>query len=175
MATREELLLFADVFEYPTAALWDQLRRATTVQASALGDFAAFLARERVVSAQEVYTNTFDLDPVCCPYVAFHLFGESFKRGALMAKLRETYAEHGFAASATELPDHLSTMLRFAAACEDSELAQEMLNELVLPALRTMTAGFTNESNPYREGLRALMAALDQQPAANLAGGVHDV
>lgn len=177
MAPQRTLALFADLLEYPTLLLAEQVRclQGELPPQSTLADFGAFVEREPLVRAQELYTTTFDLNPVCCPYVGYHLFGESFKRGALMAKLRETYAQHGFVSNVTELPDHLSTLLRFAATCEDPDLAQEVVTELVLPGLRTMAATLASESNPYTDVLRTLLDTLDPQPASTLAGGSLDV
>lgn len=177
MIPQRRLALFGDILEYPTARLAEQvmcLQSALSAE-SPFANFGAFVEREELVRVQELYTSTFDLNPACCPYIAYHLFGESFKRGALMAKLRETYTEHGFASNLTELPDHLATLLRFVAACADEELAQEILTELVLPALRTMAAAFASGSNPYGDVLRSLLDTLDPQLAPILAGGSLDV
>ncbi len=172
---REDLLLFAHLLEYPAAALPQQLRRLRPADDARLHKFAAFVEREPLVRLQELYTTTFDLNPVCCPYVGYHLFGESFKRGALMAKLRETYAANEFAANLAELPDHLSTILHFAAACEDTEFVRELTADLVVPALRTMVAGFENGQNPYEDVLRTLLTMLDSQLACAPMGGALDV
>ena len=175
MAEREDLLLFAHLLEYPTAALPQQLRRLRLAHGARLDEFAAFVEREPLVRVRELYTTTFDLSPVCCPYVGYHLFGESFKRGALMAKLRETYAANDFAANLAELPDHLSVILLFAAACEDAEFVREITAELVVPALRTMVAGFESGQNPYEDVLRTLLTMLDSQLACASMGGALDV
>jgi hypothetical protein len=61
---------------------------------------------------RRVVHNTFDMQPVCYPYVGYQLFGESYKRGAFMAQLNEAYHAIGYSAG-QELPDHLPVILRF--------------------------------------------------------------
>lgn len=177
MAGRAALLLFAELLEYPDATLSNHVRclRDALGQEPELESFAAFVESESLTRVQELYTTTFDLNPVCCPYIAFHLFGESFKRGALMAKLREAYQEHRFSTDTAELPDHLSVVLRFVATCADAELSKEIVSDLAVPALRTMAGAFAGESNPYGGVLRALLATLARPSAPALAKGVLDV
>ncbi len=71
---------------------------------------------------EEIYTSTFDMQPVCYPYIGYQLFGESYKRGAFMAQLNhafsETYGEANGEATfsaGNELPDHVAVVLRFLA------------------------------------------------------------
>ncbi len=157
---------FADLLTYPGADLAAAARRCAALLAAAEPEAAAAVARfgtwaEATPSGrlEEVYTNTFDLQPVCCPYVGYHLFGESYKRGAFMVKLKEEYRRHGFDAG-NELPDHLCVVLRFLALVTDEALGKDLIAECVMPSLAKMVAGFGASANPYTELLRALLSLL---------------
>lgn len=156
---RQTLACFADLLEYPT-----QLPVAGTQEGAAaravLAQFAESAAALGLRRLQEVYTSTFDLQPTCCLYVGYHLFGDSYKRATMLAKLSEEYRRHGFAAGA-ELPDHLAVMLRFVAVTADQTLAHDLAQECLVPALGAMARAFVDSDNPYGHVLRALLAFLD--------------
>jgi nitrate reductase molybdenum cofactor assembly chaperone NarJ/NarW len=122
--------LFAEVLGYPTSSLPDQVKEClsllTSVKRAALpmlGEFRAFLEVTPLDRMEEVYTRTFDLQGICHPYVGYHLFGNDSKRGMFMAGLKEHYEICEFS-SGNELPDHLSTMLRFKGTLRDLRVLQ---------------------------------------------------
>jgi nitrate reductase delta subunit len=104
---------------------------------------------------RELHTRTFDLAPICVPYLTVHLFGEeSFKRAGLMSGLTEAYRAAAFESNG-ELPDHLALVLRFA-PCMDPEEWNDLVQFVLKPALKSMAAPLTNAENPYRHLLTAL-------------------
>ena len=108
--------------------------------------FRAFLEGTAPASLEEVYSGFFDLNPLCHPYVGYHLFGETYKRSVFLLELKQRYHSLGFAFDPAELPDRLSVMLRFLAACRDDALRNELIDDAVLPALGRMgAAGKANQ------------------------------
>lgn len=162
--------LFAELLEYPTSLMTRQteqlLGHLQTVNAEAAERLQKFsrasesLPLERM---KELFTTTFDMQPVCYPYVGFHLFGESYKRGAFMAQLNEAYHARGYSAE-LELPDHLSVILRFIGLDVEnlqSEFCQTLISNGVMPALEKMLKTFGAESeNLYAGLLSALQSFL---------------
>jgi nitrate reductase delta subunit len=120
---------------------------------------------------RELYTTTFDMQPVCYPYVGYHLFGESYKRGAFMAQLNEAYHAHGYSAG-QELPDHLSVILRFLGLDAENhrdDFCKALINDGVNPALEKMLKVFDAQSeNPYFGLLSALHLFLVHIPEKEL-------
>lgn len=82
-----------------------------------------------------------------------------------LQELKARYRARGVE-TGNELPDHLSALLRFAAACGEGEEREEILREAVLPALRKISPGARPEESPAR-GYGAALAAL----AGVLEGG----
>ncbi len=166
--------LFSDLLAYPTPAMLGQtqeclaqLQELHPDAASALEKFHHVLQQHPLEKMEELYTVTFDMQPVCYPYLGYHLFGESYKRGAFMAQLNEAY--HAFDYSAgQELPDHLSIVLRFLgldAANRGGDFCQALLNEGLIPALGKMLQAFGRQSeNPYFGLLSALHLVLVSIP-----------
>ena len=121
-----------------------------------LTGFLASMALLNPDQREELYTATFDVTPRCVPYLSIHLFGEeNFKRGEFMAALHHQYETRGFEIGG-ELPDHIGTVLRYAATLEDPE-RRELLEFCILGPLAKIT-GSLAEENPYRH----LLAAADQ-------------
>ena len=162
-------LLFAAALDYPGPALAEDARACrgllaqfSSEAAGRMEEFGVFLAQTHPGQVQEVYTNAFDLQPVCYPYVGYQLFGESYKRGMFLVKLQEEYRARGFSAG-SELPDHLPVMLRFLsvlAARGDTELEDELVCQCVAPALSKIVGAFKDKGNPYGVVARALLDTL---------------
>lgn len=141
---------FADVLSYPYAspiavagASADLVRERSDEAATLLEAFASLVDSAGLGTLQEEYTRAFDLDtmsktePTCYPYVGHYLFDESHKRGAFILGLKKRYRATGFEDD-SDLPDHLVVLLRFLTVCEDDELAEELVDDAILPALARM-------------------------------------
>ncbi len=167
--TRQLYRLFADTLDYPgagTAAMLiagqAQLAESCPEAAAHLRSFAAFVEEQELHGLQEIYTRTFDITPTTNLYVGFHLFGESYKRGAFMARIEEAFAQHRFDRGA-ELADHLCVLLRFASVCDDAEFVLPLLEEAMLPALGKIESAFQDSSDGYALAVRSLVALLEAQ------------
>lgn len=158
--------LFADLLDYPTLATslkaghcYERLQQYQPDAAGLLEVFYHAMEGRSLEQMQELYTRTFDMQPVCYPYVGYHLFGESYKRGAFMAQLNEAYHTAEYS-SAQELPDQLSVILRFLSldsANREGDFCQALVKEGVNPALEKMLKTFGDQSeNPYFGLLSAL-------------------
>jgi nitrate reductase delta subunit len=164
--------LFADLLEYPALSTslkaghcYERLQGFMPDAAIALERFYSAIERQTLQKLEELYTVTFDMQPVCYPYIGYQLFGESYKRGAFMAQLNEAFHAFGYSAG-QELPDHLSVVLRFIgldSVNRRGDFCQALLNEGVMPALGKMLQMFGAESeNPYFGLLLALQTFLVQ-------------
>jgi nitrate reductase delta subunit len=111
---------------------------------------------------EELYTRTFDLNPVCTLDIGYHVFGENYKRGELLAKLRET--EEPFElGQANQLPDHLPVLLRLLPKLEDEELRLSLIAEILVPALGKMLQALIQTNNPYRDLIETISSALKNE------------
>lgn len=170
-ALRDALELFACLMEYPSSEFHRLLGQAEALAgesfpeaAGRLGSFRRSVEGMSLDRLEELYTATFDLQVVCYPYVGYHLFGESYKRSAFLARLNEHYQAHGFVVE-RELPDHVPAVLRFLAKGVDEELHRVLVGEGLVPALEKMTEAFSEDANPYGELVKAVLAALEEARA----------
>ncbi|WP_300182912.1 nitrate reductase [Bradyrhizobium sp.] len=119
--------------------------------ATLLGIFRDFAREHPVGKLQEVYSGFFDLNSICHPYIGYQLFGENYKRSVFMVELKKSYRAEGFEESANDVPDRLSTVLRFAARSEGGDV-DDLVNKGLLPALERMTTKPETESDAHGHG-----------------------
>jgi nitrate reductase delta subunit len=162
--------LFSLLFTYPTANLlseieekYSQLSNDISESKQLIDQFRDFVKSISITDLEELYTSTFDVNPVCFPYPGFHVFGENFNRADFLVKLKQKYQEHGFISPDNELADHLPILLQFLSTLNtDDILAQELLEECLIPALEKMREGFKND-HPYGLIIEALWLFCQQQ------------
>ena len=140
------LALFADILDYPDPGLARKAAECAALigaaqpeAAALLESFHGFAEETSLGKLQEVYSGFFDLNSICHPYVGYQLFGENYKRSLLPIGLKKAYREEGFEASASEMQDRLSIVLRYVAHSKGGEEIDELLNRGLLPALARMT------------------------------------
>lgn len=90
---------------------------------------------------QELYTRTFEIQSLTTLGIGYVLFGDDYKRGDLLANLNR---EHGLVGTDChgELADHLPNVLRLIPLLRDEDLRQELVAELLLPAVALMIQEF---------------------------------
>jgi nitrate reductase delta subunit len=167
-------LLFSKLLSYPndrtkpTAADCNrQLKEADPAAAAAFADFIGFLEQQNLPLIEELFTSTFDLQALSAPYVGYQLCGESQARTLFLMKLQELYTRHDFS-SGTELPDHLSELLRFIGSVSDPQGNREIIVDALLPALEKIIHGIEAQDQPYRLLLSALQIYLTNRVETEL-------
>lgn len=125
-----------------------------------LVEFCQQIEEMPLTELEEVFTRTFDMAPICSPYISAHLYGdENYERGNLMAGLIDRYSETGFDYG-REMPDHLAVILRFipfATAEESDELVEFCLKKPVAE----MAESLRDSGNPYGTLLLSLAEVLN--------------
>lgn len=166
---RTALGAVAELLEYPTRdprpPLARVLARVGPRVARDLDRFATFALGATQHEREELHTTTFDLSPICPPYVGHHLCGESPVRGLFLARLAGVYAAHGFTPSDGELPDHLATALRFAATAHGRD-RDDLVQDGLVPAVAKMREALRGRTNPYRHLFAALQRLLAEELAS---------
>ncbi|HKU23751.1 MAG TPA: molecular chaperone TorD family protein [Terriglobales bacterium] len=149
----ERYSALAELFTYPAEDYRTSVQECEHLE-PAIAEFHAAIAPLPTAELQELFTRAFDLNPVCCLEIGWHLFGENYERGALLVRMRQELRLHGITES-SELPDHLSQVLRLLARMEP-ERARDFAGACVLPALEKMLAAFSGTENPFRSLLLAV-------------------
>ena len=156
----EILVSLARLFEYPGQDYPDRVERCAAGVASGHVEGAALLRQflwevsgRSVSELEELYIQTFDLNPDGCLDIGWHLFGEDYARGEFLVKMNQEIRRYGLGES-HELPDHITRVLPVLARMEESEAARFQENFLA-PALLKLS-GAVGADNAYRKLLSAL-------------------
>ncbi len=162
------LELMAGLFEYPTAEYQERVRSVTAtlapINAPAVGLMTAFaraIADRSLSEMEELYIQTFDLNPDACLDIGWHLFGEDYARGEFLLKLRQEMRRYGVL-ERDELPDSLLCVLPLAARLPEREAA-DFCARFLLPAVEKIRKAVPMDSNPLATLLAALASLLTGQ------------
>lgn len=177
----------AQLFDYPSPAAaataggllssppaW--LEAASPEMRTLVEQFARAVTALPLGRWEELYTQTFDLQPDLTLNMGHQLFGEDWKRSSLLIELQAIMPRYGIDCG-TELPDYLPHLLRLLAArpippaltaerdesVDEGADVRDLRAEVVLPALRALSAKLAAD-NPYTPLLQALTLLL-MEPA----------
>ena len=148
--------LVAELFDYPDEKYPAKIRRVKQLLDDSypgatieLDKFLSLLPIESsdddpvkdIVTMQALYSRTFDVQAITTLDIGYVLFGDDYKRGELLSNLNR---EHAAANSdcGTELADHLPNLLRLIALSKDKAMVEELVEEVLAPALRSMHKEF---------------------------------
>jgi nitrate reductase delta subunit len=158
----------ARLFEYPgeayrarAEACLEMMRSEQAEAAESLAEFYAGIRDLSTDDLQELFTRTFDLNPMCTLEVGWQLYGEDYQRGEFLVKMRGQLRGHELQES-SELPDHLTHALALLARLEPDEAA-DFAGEFLLPALDKMRAGWRENRNAFAALLDAAFLRLKSQ------------
>lgn len=145
-------IILAEAFRYPAPGRLEQLEGLTGVlppgrEQQALSAFVEAIRPLSLGNWEELYTRTWDLDPLAVPYLGYQLWGEDYRRGNFMARLQAAYRQAG-AEPDGELPDHLVPVLRYL---DQAPAPLPELLEALGPAVEKMAAALkkSEPENPY--------------------------
>ncbi len=136
---REQLEAVAALFTYPRityASLVENAVACSGAATPALLEFAREIRGMSLTDLQELYTSTFDLRPECALDLGWHLFGEEYERGLLLARMRRELRAHGIPET-RELPDHVSHALLLLAKMAPTD-AEDFAAAIVAPGVERM-------------------------------------
>ena len=134
------------------------LRGADEEAAAAMDAFCGSTEELNQVELEELYTRTFDLNPVCTLEVGWHIYGEQYRRGRFLVQARDLLQRVGIDEQG-ELPDHLMSLLPALIHIEPDDAAV-FAGTYLVPAVDKMLSGLEGKANPYEQVLRAVRQLL---------------
>lgn len=150
---------FAGMFDYPDSCYTQKLQQVQVFldqhyrkAGAVLKEFAEFAFQASVIELEEVYTRSFDVQAITTLDIGYVLFGDDYKRGAMLVNLNREHKEAGIDCR-SELADHLPNVLLLLAQMKDDELRAELVQKIVAPALRKIILGFDPEKIRQRNAV----------------------
>jgi len=157
--------LLSFLLRYPDSAVAGA-RDELAVEVSALPEGPARAALERFLGAwtgdqtalAARYVETFDLRRRASLHLTYYAHGDTRERGMALLRLKKLYRAAGLPMESSELPDHLTVMLAFAA------LAPAGHGEALLaehrPAIELLRLSLHDLESPYAHVLDAIATGL---------------
>jgi nitrate reductase delta subunit len=171
----------AAILEYPTddykhhvGECIQRIKEERPDDDAALLRLVAFNAQIQDLSLaeiEELYTRTFDINPVSSLEVGWHLHGETYERGAFLVTMRDVLRRCNVEES-SELPDHLTHVLLAVGRMSEEEAA-EFVSHRLLKALNKMLEGFAEKENPYEHVLQSIKLLVSHSVSSPV-GARHD-
>jgi nitrate reductase delta subunit len=116
-----------------------------------------FVAEWRPPYAEQ-YVETFDLRRRAALEMTYYAHGDTRERGMALLRLKKLYRAAGLPMESSELPDHLTVMLAFAALAEPGQ-GEALLAEH-RPAIELLRLSLHDAGSPYAHVLDAIAALL---------------
>ncbi len=158
--------LLAALLSYPGEDLLATAEQARTAlqtshsEASELvARFAAEVAGRSSWENEELYARLFDLAPTRCMDLGYQVFGETYRRGGFLVKMKAAAVAHGISAG-VELFDHLTVALRLLPRLDDAEEPYDLVNEVMVPVVHKLLATFEDDGGGYRHLFEAVLSVL---------------
>ena len=143
--------LLAELFQYPAAEYPQKVKEVKQLldqrypeAAAELDQFLELLPADDLLTMQELFTRSFDVQAVTTLDLGYVLFGDDYKRGEMLANLNREHSEAQIDCG-TELADHLPNVLRLLPELRDEELVEDLAYAILAPALSEMIREFSSD------------------------------
>lgn len=157
--------------EYPTRdsasaaqSVGDVLRITHPTVAQRFDELAGWLNARSMDELEEVYTALFDLRPACTLHVGYHVFGEAYQRGGLLAGLSEELRKTGVDPG-NEIPDYLPTVLRLLGHLPNDENRALFIDRVLAVSLALMSTELERYDTPWANAVASLSQLFVAAPA----------
>jgi len=105
-----------------------------------------------IYKLQELYTKSFEVQPVTSLEIGYLLYGDDYTRGEVMVHLNK---EHKKVQNelGTELADHLANVLRLLPKMQDEHLVDELVTLMIAPAVEVMLKEYSAKNMEEKDKL----------------------
>lgn len=187
----EHYKLFAELFKYPSGEF---VAKVAECQAKLDKDYPDAAVQLQVFSdymnqsdddlREELYTKTFDVQPICYLDLGYVIFGEDYKRGAFLLHMQNEQKQLENDCG-TDLSDNICNVLTLIAKHKDEKFVNELATQIIIVGVKKMIAEFEsarvalkmkilkklhraiiqedlNQGNVYRNCFEALLIVLNE-------------
>ncbi|MCC7301300.1 MAG: hypothetical protein IT233_01535 [Bacteroidia bacterium] len=148
MEKYQHYTLFADLLRYPGddytkrgADCLAMLQERYPEAAKEMLPFLEYMNTHTQDEREELYTKTFDVQPICYLDLGFVIFGEDYKRGAFLLHMQQEQRKAGNDCG-TDLSDNISNVLVWYTKTDNQTLAEELAVRILIPGVEKMISEF---------------------------------
>lgn len=148
MKDREHYSLLANLFRYPEEDFMIQLKENQDFldefypeAGKELQPFSESLNNRPLDETRELFTKTFDVQPICYLDLGYVMFGEDYKRGAFLLNMQEEQIKINNDCG-TDLSDNICNVLTLMTKSEDDVFVEDLVWRIFIPCVKKMIAEF---------------------------------
>src|SRR3989304_9951584 len=148
MNNRKHYLLLEKLFRYPSDNFVEEVQHCQSFLDSVYPEagkelkiFTNYILKMNQDDREELFTKTFDVQPICYLDLGYVLFGEDYKRGAFLLHMQEEQLKANNNCG-TDLSDNISNMLMLYTKTNNQALLDELAVKILIPGLEKMIAEF---------------------------------
>lgn len=163
-------IVFADLLRYPSKGYalkaqecFAMLQNSYPDAAEEIKPFVDYMYLHSEDEREELYTKTFDVQPICYLDLGYVLFGEDYKRGAFLLHMQEEQLKANNDCG-TDLSDNISNILTLYTKTNNQALLDELAVKILIPGLEKMIAEFKQARIELKiQALKKMHRALIQE------------
>lgn len=148
MKNRDHYTLLANLFKYPEENFklhvkenQDFIDKYYSEAGKELQIFSEYIHNHSLNEERELFTKTFDVQPICYLDLGYVMFGEDYKRGAFLLSMQsEQYKINNDCG--TDLSDNICNVLTLMAKSEDDAFVEDLVWTIFIPSVKKMMAEF---------------------------------
>lgn len=163
-------IVFANLLRYPgkdytvkAQECLNMLQKNYPEAAEEIRPFADYISSHSEDEREELYTKTFDVQPICYLDLGYVLFGEDYKRGAFLLHMQEEQLKANNDCG-TDLSDNISNILTLYTKTDNQALLDELAVKILIPGLEKMIGEFKQARIDLKiQALKKMHRALIQE------------
>jgi len=148
MRNFDHYIVFADLLRYPGKDYPERARQCLSMlqkqypeAAEKIRPFVDYVSTHTMDEYEELYTKTFDVQPICYLDLGYVIFGEDYKRGAFLLHMQEEQLKANNDCG-TDLSDNICNMLTLYTKTDNQKLLDELSVKILIPGLEKMLSEF---------------------------------
>ncbi len=170
MKNREHYALLAKLFKYPEEDFMLHLKKSQDfldgiypVAGNELRPFSGYMKNCRPHERKELFTKTFDVQPICYLDLGYVMFGEDYKRGAFLLNMKGEQQKINNDCG-TDLPDNICNVMDLMTISKEDDFIEDLVRNIFIPCVKMMIGEFeTARVNLKLKVLRKMHRAIIQE------------
>lgn len=150
VSDRKHYTLLSKLFKYPEDGFIEDVKDCVNYlegsypeAAQELNVFFEYMLRCTLDERLELFTKTFDVQPICYLDFGYVMFGEDYKRGAFLLSMQaEQLKIHNDCG--TDLPDNICNVLTLFTKSKDDGFVEDLAWRIIVPCVKKMIAEFSS-------------------------------
>ncbi|MBK5213850.1 MAG: hypothetical protein JJE55_09355 [Flavobacteriaceae bacterium] len=148
MINREHYTLLANLLRYPEEDFMLYLNESQIFldesylnAGNELRPFSEYMNNCPPDNMKELFTKTFDVQPICYLDLGYVMFGEDYKRGAFLLNMKGEQQKINNDCG-TDLADNICNVMDLMAISDDEIFLEDLVQNIFIPCVKMMIAEF---------------------------------